>query len=279
MNRRPQAYLFIGFISLAVVTGCAHPKQTSTLTPSSPTMTTSNSQLEISSTNANGESPSEVEEKDSSFDEFEEEFKDDLIPVADPLEPWNRLMYHFNDKLYFWFFKPLARGYKFVVPEFARNGVNNFFRNLYTPIRFTNSLLQGKGTDAGNEFASFFVNSTWGILGFGAPAQSKLKIELSDEDLGQTFGAYGIGNGFYIVWPIIGPSTLRDTVGSVGDRFLNPVSYLDSTEASIAISLYDRLNETSFRIGEYEAIKAAAINPYDAIRNGYIQFRNAKIAE
>ncbi len=72
---------------------------------------------------------------------------------------------------------------------------------------------------------------------------------------------------------------MRDTVGSVGDRFLNPVSYLDSTEASIAISLYDRLNETSFRIGEYEAIKAAAINPYDAIRNGYIQFRNAKIAE
>jgi len=279
MNRRPQAYLFISFISLAVVTGCAHPKQTSTLSPSSPTMTTSNSQLEISSTNANGESPSEVEEKDSSFDEFEEEFKDDLIPVADPLEPWNRLMYHFNDKLYFWFFKPLARGYKFVVPEFARNGVNNFFRNLYTPIRFTNSLLQGKGTDAGNEFASFFVNSTWGILGFGAPAQSKLKIELSDEDLGQTFGAYGIGNGFYIVWPIIGPSTLRDTVGSVGDRFLNPVSYLDSTEASIAISFYDRLNETSFRIGEYEAIKAAAINPYEAIRNGYIQFRNAKIAE
>jgi len=279
MNRRPQAYLFIGFISLLVVTGCAHPKQTSTLSPSSPTMTTSNSQLEISSTNANGESPSEVEEKDSSFDEFEEEFKDELMPVADPLEPWNRLMYHFNDKLYFWFFKPLARGYKFVVPEFARNGVNNFFRNLYTPIRFTNSLLQGKGTDAGNEFASFFVNSTWGILGFGAPAQSKLKIELSDEDLGQTFGAYGIGNGFYIVWPIIGPSTLRDTVGSVGDRFLNPVSYLDSTEASIAISFYDRLNETSFRIGEYEAIKAAAINPYDAIRNGYIQFRNAKIAE
>ena len=279
MNRRPQAFLFLGFICLLVVTACAHRRQNSTLAPSSPTAATSNSKIQISSANADGESPSDVEKEDASFDEFEEEYKDELMQIADPLEPWNRLMFHFNDKFYFWFFKPLTRGYKFVVPEFARSGVNNFFRNLYTPIRFTNSLLQGKGTAAGNELASFFVNSTWGILGFGAPAQSKLQIELSDEDLGQTFGAYGIGNGFYIVWPFIGSSTLRDTVGFAGDRFLNPISYVDPTEASIAISFYDRVNETSFRIGEYEAIKEAAIDPYDAIRNGYIQFRSAKIEE
>ena len=92
-------------------------------------------------------------------------------------------------------------------------------------------------------------------------------------------GAYGIGNGFFIVWPFIGPSTLRDTVGFVGDGFLNPISYVDPAEASIAIRFYDRVNETSFRIGEYEAIKEAAIDPYDAIRNGYIQFRKAKIAQ
>jgi phospholipid-binding lipoprotein MlaA len=117
------------------------------------------------------------------------------------------------------------------------------------------------------------------VLGFGEPAQKKLRFKLSDEDLGQTFGAYGIGNGFYIVWPVLGPSTLRDSVGSVGDHFLNPISYVDPTGAAIGIWFYDRLNETSFRIGEYEAIKQAAIDPYDAIRDGYIQFRNAKVEE
>ena len=278
MNHRSQAVIFLGFISLLLVFGCAHRKQNRASVPSSPP-TTSNSQVQVSSTDDKGDSPSQVEENDSSFDEFEDEFKDELIQVADPLEPWNRLMNHFNDKLYFWLLKPVTRGYKAVFPGFVRTGVRNFFRNIFTPIRFTNSILQGKADAAGNELNSFFVNSTWGILGFGAPAQNKLNLTLSDEDLGQTLGAYGVGDGFYIVWPFIGPSTLRDTVGIFGDSFLNPVSYVKPTEASLAINFYDRVNETSFRLGEYEAVKEAAIDPYQAIRNGYIQFRKAKIAE
>ncbi len=220
-----------------------------------------------------------IEKKDDVFEEFEQEYKGQLIQVADPLAPFNKVMFVFNDRLYFWFLKPLAQGYAAIFPKFARTGVKNFFRNLLTPIRFTNALLQGKSTAAGNEFASFIFNSTWGVGGFGEPAQKKLKIPLSDEDLGQTFGAYGIGNGFYIVWPILGPSTLRDSVGKLGDGFLNPLAYIESTEVAIAVWFYDRLNETSFRIGEYEAIKKAAIEPYTAIRDGYIQFRNAQINE
>jgi phospholipid-binding lipoprotein MlaA len=259
MIGRPLILLYVSGLALLFFSGCAHRTAKDQTGPVDLKNVSSVSQIQKSS------SPEKVspdlDERDDVFDEFEEEYKGKSIQVADPLAP------------------PLARGYTFIFPGVIRTGVKNFFRNIFTPIRFTNSLLQGKGTAAGNEFASFFVNSTWGILGFGAPAQKKLKIPLSDEDFGQTFGAYGIGNGFYIVWPVIGPSTLRDSVGLVGDRFLNPISYVDPTRLAIGIWFYDRLNETSFRIGEYEAIKEAAIEPYDAIRDGYIQFRKAKVAE
>ena len=98
-----------------------------------------------------------------------------------------------------------------------------------------------------------------------------------DEDFGQTLGAYGIGNGFYIMWPILGPSTLRDSVGLVGDLFLNPVFYVEPVEASVGIRSYEEVNETSFEIGDYESLKKAAINPYEAVRDAYIQYRNSKV--
>jgi phospholipid-binding lipoprotein MlaA len=277
MISRLPIFFYVSGLALFFFFGCAHKTAHDKSGSFDSKTVSSDSQIQTAAPTAK-DSP-DLEKKDDVFDEFEKEFQGKSIQIADPLAPFNKAMFYINDKFYFWFLKPITRGYTAIFPEFARTGVRNFFRNIYTPIRFTNSLLQGKGTAAGNELASFFVNSTWGILGFGAPAQSKLKIALSDEDLGQSFGAYGIGNGFYIVWPFIGPSSLRDTVGLVGDRFLNPISYVDPTEASIAISFYDRVNETSFRIGEYESIKEAAIDPYDAIRNGYIQFRNAKIAE
>jgi phospholipid-binding lipoprotein MlaA len=257
--------------------GCAHKTAHDNSGALDSTTVSSGSRIQAAAQAAQ-DSP-ETEMKNDVFDEFEKEFQSKSIQIADPLAPWNRLMFHVNDKLYFWFLKPLAQGYRFVFPVFIRNGVKNFFRNIYTPIRFTSCLLQGKGTAAGNEFSSFFINSTWGVLGFGEPAQKKLQFKLSDEDLGQTFGAYGIGNGFYIVWPVLGPSTLRDSVGSAGDRFLNPISYVEPTGAAIGIWFYDRLNETSFRIGEYETVKQAAIDPYVAVRNGYIQFRNARVEE
>ena len=219
------------------------------------------------------------EKKDEDFDEFESEFEEKALAVADPLSFWNRAMYHFNDKLYFWFLKPVAKGYKRVIPGVVRTGVRNFFSNIFTPIRLTSCILQGKLKAGGTELTRFAVNTTVGILGFGDPAQKYFNLDISDEDLGQTLGAYGIGNGFYVVWPLLGPSTLRDSVGMVGDRLLNPISYVKPFEASVAIGSYNKINETSMHLGDYEAIKEAAVEPYEAFRDAYIQYRKNKVKQ
>ncbi len=204
---------------------------------------------------------------------------DTLYTVADPLEKWNRAMFVLNDKLYFWFMKPVARGYRAVIPQPARSGVKNFFFNTAAPIRIVNNMLQGKTQAAEAEWARFLYNATVGVLGFGNPAENKPALNPPVEDLGQTMAKYGFIDGFYLVWPILGPSTLRDTIGGVGDRFLNPIGYVEPIETSLAISAYDQINNLSFRIGDYEAIKKAALDPYEAMRNGYIQLRQSKIRQ
>jgi phospholipid-binding lipoprotein MlaA len=198
--------------------------------------------------------------------------------IADPLEPFNRAMYHFNDKLYFWLLKPVAQGYGKVVPEPARIGVSNFFANLTFPIRFVNCLLQANFAGAAAELGRFTVNTLWGVGGFLDPASSKeIQLSKQDEDFGQTLGAYGIGQGFYINWPIFGPSSPRDTVGLIGDGFLTPYSYLNPWYAGAGTRGYDMVNDTSLRIGDYESLKGAAIDPYVAIRDAYVQYRLKKV--
>ncbi|MFQ6035604.1 MAG: VacJ family lipoprotein [Sedimentisphaerales bacterium] len=224
-------------------------------------------------------SGSVVESVDEDFDLLEEELAEQMAEVADPLEPLNRTMFNVNDILYFWVVKPCAQVYKEVLPEPVRVGVRNFFHNLATPIRFVNCLLQGKCDSAGTELHRFLVNTTAGILGFGDPARDKLGLEPTEEDLGQTLAVYSLGDGFYIVWLFLGPSTLRDSVGFVGDQFLNPTWYIEPTEVSISISSGKILNESSFHIGEYEAFKSAALDPYVAMREAYIQYRNKQIQE
>ncbi len=211
---------------------------------------------------------------------FEEEFETRQLQVADPLYIWNKGMYHFNDKLYFWLLKPLAKGYTTITPDIFRAGVRNFFYNLMMPMRFVNCILQGKGNAAAAEFARFVVNTTIGVLGLGNPASQNPELNPSDdEDLGQTFAKYGIGNGFFLVWPILGPSTLRDFVGSLGDAYLNPLTYIDPFEAQMAVRGFNLVNKTSFHIGEYEALKEASVDPYVAMRNSYLQYREKKIKQ
>ncbi|MBW2219405.1 MAG: VacJ family lipoprotein [Deltaproteobacteria bacterium] len=108
----------------------------------------------------------------------------------DYLEPWNRLMFNFNDRLYFLILKPVTEGYVYISPVYVRVGVFNFFSNLSFPVRFVNSLLQGKGEAAERESARFIVNSTIGVLGFGNPAENDPNLKKSDEDFGQTLGSY-----------------------------------------------------------------------------------------
>jgi phospholipid-binding lipoprotein MlaA len=215
----------------------------------------------------------------SDFDEFEEELESKQVTIADPLESWNRAMYGINDKLYFWVAKPVIEGYEKHIPKLIRTGTDNFFQNLTTPVRFVNCLAQRKCTGADRELKRFFINSTIGVLGIGDPARDRWHIEPAKEDLGQTLAIYGLGDGFYIVWPVFGPSTVRDSIGDIGDGFLNPAHYVEPVKAAIGISVFKRVNEGSFHTGEYETFKKSSVDPYIAMRNGYIQYRGKQIRE
>jgi len=264
-------------LSVFTWTGCAHKPAATSGAISAGSPNPHNPRMKTAQTD---QTRQETEMEDELGDDFfDEEFEEDIITIADPLRPWNWLMYHFNDKLYFWFLKPLAQGYRFLVPNLVRTGVKNFFHNAATPVRMTNCILQGKGRLAGVELGSFMINSTWGVLGLGNLTQKHPELKPSDEDLGQTLGYWGLGNGIYLVWPFLGPSTLRDTVGMAGDRFLNPLTYVEPWEASAGISGGRVLNETSFRIGDYEAFKKSAIEPYEALKDAYIQSRKKKVED
>jgi len=202
--------------------------------------------------------------------------------IADPLEPVNRAFFHFNDKLYFWVLKPVATGYKAVIPEDGRIGVHNFFSNVTTPVRLVNCLLQAKFKDAGNETARFALNTTLGIAGFFDPAKKTFKIDKQEADFGQTLGIWGIGTAFYIDWPILGPSNVRDTVGYVGDLAFDPRTYVAyyfviAEIVNTGTWASDKVNDTSLTLGEYENLKKAALDPYIALREAYSQYRLNKI--
>ncbi len=199
--------------------------------------------------------------------------------IADPLELLNRVFFSFNDKLYFWALKPVATAYGFIVPEWGRTRVRNVFDNIQAPIRLVNALLQLKMPKFGAEFAKFVLNSTVGIGGLFDIAARHPELKTSEEDLGQTFGSYGVGEGFYLVLPFLGPSSLRDTAGKVGDSFLDPIGYITPLRDAVAVRAFDRVNDTSFQIGNYEDIKESAVDPYLAIRDMYKQYRRNKVRE
>ena len=200
------------------------------------------------------------------------------VEVPDPLYRYNKVIFHFNDKLYFWGIKPVAAGYKKAVPKDIRQCVKNFFTNALFPVRFANSLLQGKMKSAGEEFGIFAVNTTVGCFGLGRPAQNALDMKISREDFGQTLGSYSIEQGFYIIWPVLGASTLRDSIGRAGDSFLTPLNYLEPAEVLYGAKALDTVNSASFRIGDYEALKEGAVDPYTALKHAYIGRRAKAVA-
>ena len=214
--------------------------------------------------------------EDDLFDAFEDDAQD-ASQVADPIYYFNYAMYTVNDRLYFYVLKPLASGYKAVVPTPARRGVRNFFHNLLFPVRFVNNLLQGKLHQASDEIGIFLVNTTAGVLGFNQVAQKHLDMHTKTEDLGQTLGTYHITEGFYLVLPFFGPSTLRDTVGRAGDSFITPLNYAEPWELAWGLRMLNTINQTSFRIGDYEDLKAASLDPYTAMKNAYIQNRRSQV--
>jgi phospholipid-binding lipoprotein MlaA len=197
--------------------------------------------------------------------------------IADPLEPINRAFFVFNDKLYYWFYKPVASVYIVIAPEPVRIGIKNFFTNIFFPVRFVNSLLQAKFKGAGNEVGRFLINSTIGLAGFLDVADKKFGIKESDEDFGQTLAFYGVGQGFYIDWPFLGPSTTADTVGLGGDLVLDPAFYFLNLKNGVAEKSFKTFNNSSISLEDYENMKKAALDPYVSIRDLYIQYRQNKI--
>ncbi|MEW6220445.1 MAG: VacJ family lipoprotein [Thermodesulfobacteriota bacterium] len=198
---------------------------------------------------------------------------------ADPLAGWNRAMYTFNDRLYFWVLKPVAQGYGAVLPEGIRVSIRDFFRHLATPIRFLNCCLQGKVNEAGREVGRLMLNTTFGLAGFIDFAGRYEDLPASDEDFGQTLGAWGVGEGVFITWPVLGPCTLRDTFGLAGDALAYPPTYVSPALASVGIRTGEKVNDTSLTIGDYEALKDAALEPYTAVRDAYLQHRRDRVAQ
>ena len=226
----------------------------------------------------------ETEGEDENDDEYDDddEYADekDVVLIPDPFIELNTGIYHFNDKLYFWLLKPVARGYGFIVPEELRVAIRNVFYNVRFPVRFINCLLQGKGRKAGSEFGQFFINTTVGFLGLANVAANYPELQPSKEDLGQTFAVWGFDNGAFLTLPFLGPASLRDGLGRLGDTFLDPIWWVPvDIWTSVGIRAGEAVNDVSLRIGEYEALKEAAIDPYVMIRNAYVQNRNKLIAE
>jgi phospholipid-binding lipoprotein MlaA len=236
----------------------------------------------------NQQETAEKDEDDDEDEEFEEddEYADDVVQINDPLYRFNQEMYLINDGLYVVFIKPTAKVYNKIIPVEIRTCVKNFFYNLRFPIRFVNCLLQAKGLKAMEEFATFFLNSTVGFAGIGDVASYYENLPPSPEDLGQTLAVWGADNGFYIMFPILGPSSLRDSARFIDSYFLDPVSWLRydkfggySWRTTAAITAYDKYNEISFQIDDIDALKKAVFDPYVAVRDAYVESRNKLIDE
>lgn len=221
----------------------------------------------------------ELEEDEGFEEDFEEEFgTESQEEVFDPLSGYNRFMTDVNDKIYDWVLIPTAKGYRWVVPETPRVGISNFFDNLVFPIRFVNNLLQFKIKDAGEELLRFGVNTTIGLLGFIDIAKD-MGLEAHPEDFGQTLGFYGVGSGFPIVLPILGPSNLRDTVGLVPDSYLDPVNYIENRDVVWGVQLFRAVNAFSLRSDQYESLRKDSIDLYPFLRDIYEQNRQKQIKE
>lgn len=205
-----------------------------------------------------------------------EETSEEPVRLSDPLKSYNRAIFQFNDKLYFYVLKPVAKGYKAILPEQVRTYIRNAISNARMPVRVINCILQRKFCYTADEITRFAVNTTFGMAGLFDPAYSCLKIEKHEEDLGQTLGFYGISEIIPITWPFLGPSNLRDTLGLLGDAFTDPLLYVEPI-LTPSIATLNTINETSLTLGEYEKFKESAIDPYISMTNAYTQYRKSQI--
>ena len=220
---------------------------------------------------------------------FDSEFSTKNKEVFDPLSGYNRYMTTFNDKVFLNVLNPISKGYAYITPEPIRIGINNFFENIMFPVRFSNNLLQLKFQNSSEELERFVINSLWGLGGVLDSATNELHIKAHKEDFGQTLGFYGVGEGFPIVLPFLGPSNLRDTMGIVPDSYVSVLSTTGSSDLNykipnnllqeVGIKTFDTINSTSLTLGEYESIRKDALDLYPFLRDIYSQARKKQIEE
>lgn len=195
----------------------------------------------------------------------------------DPLEPFNRSVFEFNQTVDKFVIRPVAVGYRYVTPQVVRTHIGNVSDNLYEPLTMVNSFMQGNFTGGVQSFWRFVINSTVGLAGINDVATTAGLPQIR-EDFGQTLAVWGVGSGPYIVLPILGPSNGRDTVGTVADWFIDPVTYaVDDTWTSVEIAGGQALVTRERLIDPIDDINSSSLDPYVSFRSIYEQHRAAEI--
>ena len=219
----------------------------------------------------------ESDKVSTSSDDFKTtDYEDEIY---DPLEPVNRAIFGFNNVADQIVLEPLAKGYK-KLPSPVQSGVSNFLSNLRMPLVIINQLLQGQGQNAAESSGRFLVNSTAGIFGL-IDVADKVGLEETEEDFGQTLATWGVGDGFYVVLPIFGPSNLRDTAGMLLTYTTDPVNaYAVNEGEAWAIPVRtatSAVDQRSKIIDEVNAMRNNTLDYYAAVRSSYYQNRKAAI--
>ncbi len=202
--------------------------------------------------------------------------------VHDPIEPFNRGVFAFNDALDRAVLEPVAKVYNFITPDFFRAGVQNFMRNLRTPLIVANNVLQGDFKGAGVASARFVINTVGGIGGlFDLAGDNGLPYE--PEDFGQTLAVWGLGEGFYIVLPVVGPSTLRDTAGMAVDTFADPVRLYafnrDEEWIYYTRGAVEGLDNRARMVNAVRDMRRNSLDYYAAVRSAYTQKRRSLVRD
>jgi phospholipid-binding lipoprotein MlaA len=194
----------------------------------------------------------------------------------DPLEPLNRGIYQFNDAVDEAVMKPVAKGYKAVLPNPVRTGVGNFFSNIDDALIAVNNVLQFKFSQAASDVARLIANTTFGIGGLFDVATS-FGLEKHNEDFGQTLGYWGIGDGPFLMLPFLGPSNVRDTVGLAAYYQLDPVWNLSHVPTRNTLGTLRVLDHRARLLDAEKVLDEAALDPYTFLRDAYIQQRRSLI--
>jgi len=194
----------------------------------------------------------------------------------DPWESWNRKVFAFNEDLDKYVLKPVATGYSKVVPQPVRRGVDNFFANAADAWSAVNNILQGKGQAAFEDVVRVTTNSFFGIGGIFDVA-SEIGIERHKEDFGQTLGRWGFGAGAYIVWPLLGPSTVRDSIAMPLDRAASPALLINDGQAQVGLTVLQIVNTRANLLGASQVLDDIALDKYTFLRDAYLQRRRSLV--